>query len=109
MVETRAGRTTWTTSSGPTAWTVSSSALRPVSLPRPGIGARARSGGGDRVGYRADPVGASYGEGDEHTISDLELGNAKSPCEKTVAKLAWGLRLEGSVKDRFVAVPEGCP
>lgn len=49
------------------------------------------------------------GEGDEHTISDLELGKAKSPCEKTVAKLAWGLRLEGSVKDRFVAVPEGCP
>ena len=45
----------------------------------------------------------------EHTISDLELGKAKSPREKTVAKLAWGLRLEGSVKDRFVAVARGLP
>jgi tetratricopeptide (TPR) repeat protein/transcriptional regulator with XRE-family HTH domain len=45
----------------------------------------------------------------EHTISDLELGKAKSPREKTVTKLARGLRLEGSVKDRFVAVARGVP
>jgi tetratricopeptide (TPR) repeat protein len=43
------------------------------------------------------------------SISDLELGKATSPREKTVAKLAWGLRLEGSVKDRFVAVARGTP
>jgi tetratricopeptide (TPR) repeat protein len=45
----------------------------------------------------------------EHTISNLERGVATSPREKTVAKLAWGLRLEGSVKDRFVAVARGLP
>jgi tetratricopeptide (TPR) repeat protein/transcriptional regulator with XRE-family HTH domain len=45
----------------------------------------------------------------EHTISNLELGKARSPHEKTVAKLAQGLRLEGSVKDRFVAVARGLP
>ncbi|MGD0244326.1 MAG: tetratricopeptide repeat protein [Streptosporangiaceae bacterium] len=43
----------------------------------------------------------------EHTISDLERGKVTSPREKTVAKLAWGLRLEGSVKERFVAVAQG--
>jgi tetratricopeptide (TPR) repeat protein len=41
------------------------------------------------------------------TISDLELGKAKSPRESTVARLAWGLRLEGPAKARFMAVGRG--
>jgi tetratricopeptide (TPR) repeat protein/transcriptional regulator with XRE-family HTH domain len=44
----------------------------------------------------------------ERAISNLELGNAK-PRAKTVAKLAWGLRLPEGVKERFVAVARGLP
>jgi tetratricopeptide (TPR) repeat protein/DNA-binding XRE family transcriptional regulator len=44
-----------------------------------------------------------------HTISDLELGKITSPRDKTVAKLAWGLRLQDPVKGRFVAVARGLP
>jgi tetratricopeptide (TPR) repeat protein len=43
------------------------------------------------------------------TISDLELGNARSPRESTVARLAWGLRLEGPAKARFMAIARGRP
>ena len=43
------------------------------------------------------------------TISDLELGKAKSPRESTVSRLAWGLRLEDPVKARFEAVARGRP
>jgi len=41
------------------------------------------------------------------TISDLELGKARSPRGSTVARLAWGLRLEGAAKARFMAVARG--
>jgi hypothetical protein len=43
------------------------------------------------------------------TISDLELGKARSPRESTVARLAWGLRLEGAAKARFMAIGRGRP
>ena len=43
------------------------------------------------------------------TISDLELGKARSPRESTVARLAWGLRLEGPAKARFIAIARGRP
>jgi tetratricopeptide (TPR) repeat protein len=43
------------------------------------------------------------------TISDLELGKARSPRESTVARLAWGLRLEGAAKARFMAIARGRP
>ena len=41
------------------------------------------------------------------TISDLELGKARSPRESTVARLAWGLRLEGAARARFKAIARG--
>jgi tetratricopeptide (TPR) repeat protein/DNA-binding XRE family transcriptional regulator len=41
------------------------------------------------------------------TISDLELGKATSPRASTVARLAWGLRLEQPVRTRFEAVARG--
>jgi len=43
------------------------------------------------------------------TVSDLELGKARSPRESTVARLAWGLRLEGPAKARFMAIARGRP
>jgi tetratricopeptide (TPR) repeat protein/transcriptional regulator with XRE-family HTH domain len=43
------------------------------------------------------------------TISDLELGKARSPRESTVARLAWGLRLEEPAKARFMAIARGRP
>ncbi len=43
------------------------------------------------------------------TISDLELGKARFPRESTVARLAWGLRLDSAVKTRFEAVARGRP
>jgi tetratricopeptide (TPR) repeat protein len=43
------------------------------------------------------------------TISDLELGKARAPRESTVARLAWGLRLEGAAKARFMAIARGRP
>ena len=43
------------------------------------------------------------------TISDLELGKARSPRESTVERLAWGLRLEGAAKVRFMAIGRGRP
>jgi tetratricopeptide (TPR) repeat protein len=43
------------------------------------------------------------------TISDLELGKARSPRESTVSRLAWGLRLEGPAKTRFMAIAHGRP
>jgi len=43
------------------------------------------------------------------TISDLELGKARSPRESTLSRLAWGLRLEDPVQARFAAVARGRP
>ena len=43
------------------------------------------------------------------TISDLELGKARSPRETTLSRLAWGLRLEDPVQARFAAVARGRP
>jgi tetratricopeptide (TPR) repeat protein len=43
------------------------------------------------------------------TISDLELGKAKSPRESTLSRLAWGLRLEDPVQARLAAVARGRP
>jgi tetratricopeptide (TPR) repeat protein/transcriptional regulator with XRE-family HTH domain len=43
------------------------------------------------------------------TISDLELGKARSPRESTVAGLAWALRLEEPARARFIAVARGRP
>ena len=43
------------------------------------------------------------------TISDLELGKARSPREYTVTRLAWGLRLAGPAKARFMAIARGRP
>jgi len=43
------------------------------------------------------------------TISDLELGKARSPRESTVAGLARGLRLEEPARARFIAVARGRP
>jgi tetratricopeptide (TPR) repeat protein len=43
------------------------------------------------------------------TISDLELGKAKSPRESTLSRLAWGLRLEDPVQARLAAAARGRP
>jgi len=43
------------------------------------------------------------------TISDLELGKAKSPRESTLSRLARGLRLEDLVRTRFEALGRGRP